>query len=57
MEDLIKREDALKALNDCIDIKGYAYASMHDALMEIPAVSSDISEPALAGGIENSQHV
>lgn len=36
MEDLIKREDAIKALNECEDIKGYAYTSMHDAIMEIP---------------------
>ena len=35
--DLIKREDAIKALNECEDIRGYAYKRMHDALMEIPA--------------------
>lgn len=38
MSDLIKREDVIEALNECIDIKGYAYVSLHDAIMEIPAV-------------------
>ena len=37
MSDLIKRSDAIDALNECEDIKGYAYTSMHDALMEIPS--------------------
>ena len=37
MEDLIKRQDAIEALNDCIDITGYAYTSLHDAIMEIPS--------------------
>ena len=36
MSDLIKRQDAIDALNECTDIKGYAYTSLHDALMEIP---------------------
>ena len=36
IEDLIKREDVIQALNDCVDIKGYAYSSLHDAIMEIP---------------------
>lgn len=35
-DDLIKREDAINALNECVDIKGFAYTSMHDAIMEIP---------------------
>ena len=35
MSDLIKREDAINALNECEDIKGYAYTQMHEALMEI----------------------
>ena len=39
MEDLIKRSDVIEALNDCEDIKGYAYTSMHDAIMEIPSAS------------------
>ena len=38
MDDLIKREDAIEALNKCDDIKGFAYTSLHDAIMEIPAV-------------------
>lgn len=37
-DDLIKREDAINALNECNDIRGYAYRQMHDALMEIPSV-------------------
>lgn len=37
-DDLIKRDDVIEALNECIDIKGFAYASLHDAIMEIPAV-------------------
>lgn len=36
MDDLIKREDAIEALNNCEDIKGFAYKSLHDAIMEIP---------------------
>ena len=39
-DDLIKREDAINALNECIDIKGYAYTSIHDAIMEIPTVET-----------------
>ena len=37
MEDLIKREYAIQALNDCIDIKGYAYTSLHNSLLQIPS--------------------
>lgn len=37
MDDLIKRENVIKALNECEDIKGYAYKSLHDAIMEIPS--------------------
>ena len=36
MDDLIRREAVIDALNDCIDIKGYAYKELHDAIMEIP---------------------
>ena len=36
MCDLIRRENAIDALNECIDIKGYAYKCLHDAIMEIP---------------------
>ena len=42
MTDLIKRSDAIDALNECEDITGYGYRQMHDALMEIPSV--DISQ-------------
>ena len=38
MDDLIKRQDVIDALNECVDIKGHSYTQMHDALMEIPAV-------------------
>lgn len=37
MDELIKRSDAIDALNECEDIKGYSYRQMHDALMEIPS--------------------
>lgn len=37
MKDLISREAAIQALNDCLDIKGHAYISLHDSLMEIPS--------------------
>lgn len=37
MSDLIKRQDAIDALNECEDIKGHSYTQMHDALMEIPS--------------------
>lgn len=36
--DLIKRDDALKALIDCEDIKGFAYREMEDALKAIPSI-------------------
>lgn len=39
MSDLIKRDDVIEALNECIDIKGHAYKELHDAIMEIPTVS------------------
>lgn len=39
MDDLIKREDVIEALNNCEDVKGFAYSSLHDAIMEIPSVS------------------
>lgn len=38
MDEVIKRSDAIDALNECEDIKGYAYTQMHDAIMEIPSV-------------------
>lgn len=38
MSDLIKREDALKALTETEEIKGYAYTVLMERLKEIPAV-------------------
>ena len=49
MEDFIKREDVIQALNDCIDIKGYAYSSLHDAIMEIPSV--EVIPERIAAGV------
>ena len=37
MKDLITREAAIQALNDCLDIRGHAYVSLHESLMEIPS--------------------
>ena len=42
MDDLIKRSDAVEALNECTDIKGYSYRQMHDALMEIPSATYEL---------------
>ena len=39
-DDLIKREDVINALNECVDVRGYAYTSLHDAIMEIPSVET-----------------
>lgn len=36
-DDTIKRSDAIEALNECTDIKGFEYTQMHNALMEIPS--------------------
>ncbi len=41
MNDLIKRQDVIEALNECEDIKGFAYKSLHDAIMEIPTASEE----------------
>ena len=38
MADLIRREDAIQAVVECEDIKGYAYVSIIKALDDIPAV-------------------
>lgn len=38
MSDLIKREDALRALVDTDEIKSYAYVALEERLQEIPAV-------------------
>lgn len=34
--ELVSRDDTIEALNECDDIKGYAYKSMHDKLMGVP---------------------
>lgn len=44
MDDLIKRQDVIDALNECNDIKGLAYRLMHDAIMGIPAVEKGMVE-------------
>lgn len=36
LNDSIKRSAVIDALNECIDIKGFAYKSLHDKVMEIP---------------------
>jgi NADH pyrophosphatase NudC (nudix superfamily) len=36
-DDLIKRSDAIEALNECTDIKGFEYTQMHNALIDIPS--------------------
>lgn len=41
MDDLIRREDAIQALTDTEEIKGYAYVAMKQALESIPAVEVD----------------
>lgn len=41
MDDLIRREDAIKALIETEKIKGYAYVAMKQALEDIPAVKVD----------------
>ena len=42
MSDLIKREDALRALVDTDEIKGYAYVALEERLQEIPAVQPPV---------------
>jgi len=39
MGDLIRRQDAIKALVECDDIRGVAYVQLERALKEIPAVA------------------
>ena len=41
MSDLIRREDAIKALIETEEIKGYAFTAMKQALEDIPAVKVD----------------
>lgn len=42
MSDLIKRSDALQALVDTNEIKGYAYVALEERLKEIPAVQPTV---------------
>ena len=44
MEDLIRREDVIEALNECDMIRGYAYRQMHDAIMDIPKVEKEVNK-------------
>ena len=39
--DVIRREDVIEALNECEDIRGYAYRELHDAIMNIPSVTEE----------------
>ena len=48
--DTIKRSDAIQALIDCEDIKGYPYVAMEQALMEIPSACKNCSNHPSNGG-------
>ena len=48
--DTIKRSDAIQALIDCEDIKGYPYVTMEKALMEIPSACKSCSNHPSNGG-------
>ena len=48
--DTIKRSDAMQALIDCEDIKGYPYVAMEKALMEIPSACKSCSNHPSNGG-------
>ena len=48
--DTIKRSDAIQALVDCEDIKGYSYVAMEQALMEIPNACESCSNHPSNGG-------
>lgn len=48
--DTIKRSDAIQALIDCEDIKGYPYVAMEQALMEIPSACKSCSNHPSNGG-------
>lgn len=48
--DTIKRSDAIQALIDCEDIKGYSYVAMEQALMEIPNACKSCSNHPSNGG-------
>lgn len=48
--DTIERSDAIQALIDCEDIKGYSYTAMEQALMKIPsACKSCLNHPSNGG--------
>lgn len=34
----ISLDAVIDALNECTDIKGFAYTSLHDAILELPAI-------------------
>ncbi len=48
--DTIERSDAIQALIDCEDIKGYSYTAMEQALMEIPSACKNCSNHPSNGG-------
>lgn len=48
--DTIKRSDAIQALINCEDIKGYPYIAMEQALMEIPNACKSCSNHPSNGG-------
>lgn len=35
----VRLDSVINALNECIDIRGYAYTSLHDAIMELPTIT------------------
>ncbi len=54
-KDTIYREDAIEALNECTDIKGFKYTQMHNALIEIPSADRLQGEWIdRSGGIEGA---
>ena len=48
--DTIKRLDAIQALINFEDIKGYSYVAMEQALMEIPSACKNCSNHPSNGG-------
>ncbi len=56
MEDLIKRDDALRALVETEEIKGFAYVAMEERLNSIPAVHrTPLAETELKAAFEGGQ--
>lgn len=45
----VSKESVIEALNECVDIKGFAYTSLHDAIMEMPTIT-------IKDGDDNEQH-